>query len=105
MKIENLQAFSKLPRHDLTLKNISWPKDNENNLTITNETYNGDLVEFKFEWVMNLNINLSLGDYAQAMSWDIEADIDSKGIWKIQWIYPGIGFIYLECNEVEYKKL
>jgi len=105
MKITTKQAFSNIPTGDLTLKSITWPQNNENDLTILSEAPNGNIIEFHFKWVMNLNINLNLGEYSQTMTWDIKADIDAKGIWKIYWDYRNIGYISLECNEIEYKEL
>ncbi len=105
MKIKTKKSFSKIPSHDLTLKSISWPKNEDNNLTIQCENINNKFVEFIFEWVTNLKIDLDLKEVAQAMTWSIEAEINMIGIWGIVFNFPGIGFISLECNEIEYREL
>ncbi len=76
MKIKTEKEYSKIHSHDLTLKSISWPKDSENNLTIQCEDIHNKFVEFYFEWVANLKIDLSLGEDAQTMTWSIEAEIN-----------------------------
>ena len=105
MKIETIKAFSKIPSHDLTLKSIFWPNDDENNLTIQCENLHDKIVEFYFEWVTNLKIDLDLKENAQAMTWSIEAEINMIGMWDIVFNFPGIGFVSLECNKLEYREL
>ncbi|HEV7505021.1 MAG TPA: hypothetical protein VGS07_08930 [Thermoanaerobaculia bacterium] len=96
----DFDTLTRLNFCDMRLLGFRWEED-VCNLMLFIELAEGQRLQLRCTWATDVTIVMRTGDtLGPSLSWDGSISRDNKGVCRVDFDFPGVGEVSLNCNEV-----